>query len=114
MIYLRFALCLVLVFLLVACQDTPRERSQKVGRVERSYVDEQRLNWRGDGPRPMLSVIWFPTDSAAEVAALRAEMAEALGRESRGMRGCHANSGCCKGNSACGVVAGVPGEPVVP
>ncbi len=49
----------------VACQAAP-ERPQKVGRVERSYVDTQRMNWTGDGPRPMLSVIWFPTDAAAE------------------------------------------------
>ena len=66
MIQLRSGLCLAVVLISVACQGIHHERSQKVGRVERSYVDVQRLNWRGDGPRPMLSVIWFPTDSVAE------------------------------------------------
>ena len=60
----RFSLALALFGL--ACQVDPPERLQKVGRVERSYVDTQRLNWTGDGPRPMLSVIWFPTDSSAD------------------------------------------------
>ena len=66
MIQLRSGLCLAVALISVACQEIHRERSQKVGRVERSYVDVQRLNWKGDGPRPMLSVIWFPTNSVAE------------------------------------------------
>ncbi len=66
MTHLQSGLCLTVVLILVACHGTQPVRSQKVGRVERSYVDVQRLNWKGDGPRPMLSVIWFPTDSGAE------------------------------------------------
>lgn len=66
MVALKSTLCLLVVLLFcVACQETPPERSQKVGRVERSYVDEKRPNWNDDGPRPMLSMIWFPTDSTA-------------------------------------------------
>ena len=66
MIRVRTALCVAVALVAVACSGNPPERSQKVGRVERSYVDLQRLNWQGDDPRPMLSVVWFPTDSAAE------------------------------------------------
>ncbi len=51
MIQLRSGLCLAVALISVACQEIHRERSQKVGRVERSYVDVQRLNWKGDGPR---------------------------------------------------------------
>ena len=63
---LQSGLCLAVVLVSVACQGAPPERLQKVGRDERSYVDPERLNWKGDGPRPMLSMIWFPTDSGAE------------------------------------------------
>jgi predicted dienelactone hydrolase len=63
---LRSHLVLALAFLGLACQANPPERPQKVGRVERGYFDTQRSNWTGDGPRPMRSVIWFPTDSAAD------------------------------------------------
>ena len=66
MIQVRTGLCLAVTLISVACSGNHREGSQKVGRVERSYVDVQRLNWQGDGPRPMLSAIWFPTDSVAE------------------------------------------------
>jgi len=63
---LQSGLCLAVVLVSVACQGPPPERLQKVGRDVRSYVDPERLNWKGDGPRPMLSMIWFPTDSGAE------------------------------------------------
>ena len=63
---LRLPFFLALVLFALACQAAPPERPQKVGRVFRSYVDTQRMNWGGDGPRPMASVIWFPTDSAAQ------------------------------------------------
>ncbi|MCH2172861.1 alpha/beta fold hydrolase [Myxococcota bacterium] len=63
---LKSVLCLGVFVMSLACHGTHYERAQKVGRIERSYVDVQRLNWSGDGPRPMLSMIWFPTDSAAD------------------------------------------------
>ena len=69
MTQLQSVLCLAVVLIAVACHGTHPVRSQKVGRVERNYVDMQRLNWNGDGPRAMLSMIWFPTDSGAEEEA---------------------------------------------
>ena len=63
---MRSLFFVALALLGLACQAAPPERLQKVGRVERSYVDHQRLNWTGDGPRPMRSVIWFPTDDVAQ------------------------------------------------
>ena len=54
--------CVIMATLMLACSSPP-ERPRKVGRVERSYADASRPNWTGDGPRPLLSMIWFPTDS---------------------------------------------------
>ena len=64
--HLQSRLYLLVVLFVLACQGGQVERSQKVGRVERSFVDPQRPNWQGNGPRPMLSMVWFPTDSPAE------------------------------------------------
>lgn len=66
MLQLSSHLFLALALFGLACHVNPPERPSKVGRVVRSYVDTQRLNWAGDGPRPIRSVIWFPTDSAAD------------------------------------------------
>ena len=60
---MRLCVLLAIALLGSACQHDPPERRQKVGRVERSYVDLQRMNWTGDGPRPLRSTLWFPTDS---------------------------------------------------
>ena len=54
--------CVIMATLMLACSSPP-ERPRKVGRVERSYADASRPNWTGDGSRPLLSMIWFPTDS---------------------------------------------------
>jgi predicted dienelactone hydrolase len=64
--HLRSRFILAFALFGLACQAGAPERAPKVGRVERGYVDTERLNWVGDGPRPMLSSIWFPTDSVAE------------------------------------------------
>jgi predicted dienelactone hydrolase len=64
--HLRACILPILALAAVACQGAPPERPQKVGRVARSYVDTQRISWSGDGPRPLRSTLWFPTDSAAE------------------------------------------------
>jgi len=56
---------LALAPLAFGCTGDPPTRAQKVGRVERSYADVERQDWKGEGPRPMLSIIWYPTDSVA-------------------------------------------------
>ena len=49
----------------VACQGPP-ERLHKVGRTARTFTDESRPNWTNDGPRPLLTTIWYPVDQTAK------------------------------------------------
>jgi len=47
----------------------------KVGMATRPFVDEQRRNWAGTGPRPIRTVIWYPAaDSAKETESFGAPM----------------------------------------
>ena len=55
---------LVFALLLSACSAAPPVRSQKVGRAERLYFDSTRSHWIEDGPRPLRSTLWYPTDSS--------------------------------------------------
>lgn len=45
----------------VAAQTPPFH----VGRALRAYADSGRLSWQGDGPRPLRTTIWYPTDDTA-------------------------------------------------
>jgi len=38
----------------------------KVGMVTRPYVDDERKNWSGTGPRPIRTAIWYPADAKAK------------------------------------------------
>lgn len=53
-------LLFVLLMLGAGCSPST-ERDQKVGRIHRAYVDMDRTNWAGDGPRPLATTIWYPT-----------------------------------------------------
>lgn len=35
------------------------DRDIKVGRLQRSYSDPARTNWLGDGPRPLVTTVWY-------------------------------------------------------
>src|SRR4051812_44338787 len=37
----------------------------KVGMVTRNFTDEQRKNWQGTAPRPLLTAIWYPAAATA-------------------------------------------------
>jgi predicted dienelactone hydrolase len=40
-----------------------------VGVVLRSFVDEGRSNWQGTGPRPLVTIIWYPAASGSKLRA---------------------------------------------
>lgn len=64
---MRYFLILLLTALLLlgAGCSVPADRDVKVGRIHRAYVDTERTNWAGDGPRPIAATVWYPasTDS---------------------------------------------------
>lgn len=41
------------------CSETT-DRDAKVGRLHRAYVDTDRSNWDGSGPRPIATTVWYP------------------------------------------------------
>lgn len=51
---------------LARAEAGPSATLWKVGMVTRPYVDEQRKNWSGSGPRPMRTAIWYPADPKAK------------------------------------------------
>lgn len=55
----------VLVLLLLACQSLALAEST-VGFKTYDFVDPQRENWAGDGPRPLTTAVWYPASSAAD------------------------------------------------
>src|ERR1051326_7140440 len=40
-----------------------------VGVMLRTFVDEGRKNWQGTGPRPLVTVVWYPVDAGAKLKA---------------------------------------------
>lgn len=40
-----------------------------VGVMLRNFVDEGRKNWQGTGPRPLVTVVWYPVDAGAKLKA---------------------------------------------
>lgn len=59
---LTLPLVLIVLLFTVACGDT-QNREVPVGRVHLALNDEQRLNWSGDGPRPLGATVWYPASS---------------------------------------------------
>lgn len=51
---------------LARADSAPPTTLWKVGMVTRPYVDEQRKNWAGTGPRPIRTAIWYPADAKAK------------------------------------------------
>jgi predicted dienelactone hydrolase len=48
-------------------QGQARDRSAfTVGVAQRAFVDEDRRNWQGTGPRPLTTVIWYPAASGSK------------------------------------------------
>ena len=53
-----------LAILLLA--SAPLAAQSPVGMATRAYTDPQRQNWDGTGPRPIQTVVWYPTTSSAQ------------------------------------------------
>src|SRR5687768_7793387 len=63
----------LLAFALAACAsgaplpprpaiETPEHH---VGMITRDYVDTERRNWEGTGPRPLRTSVWYPASASA-------------------------------------------------
>jgi predicted dienelactone hydrolase len=56
------AICLIICVGLSACQPATETLEQSsVGMMRRQFVDQNRQNWANTGPRPMSTMIWYPT-----------------------------------------------------
>lgn len=51
-----------------AAENNVRQRPT-VGVMLKHFVDEGRKNWQGTGPRPLLTVVWYPVDAEAKLKA---------------------------------------------
>jgi predicted dienelactone hydrolase len=62
---MRFITILALTTLLLVSAgcSAPVERDLKVGRLHRAFVDSERTNWAGDGPRPIAATVWYPASA---------------------------------------------------
>jgi predicted dienelactone hydrolase len=61
----RLPVCLVAVLLsLVAARAVAAAPVSTVGSVTRDYVDDHRSNWSKTGPRPLTTIIWYPTPAS--------------------------------------------------
>jgi predicted dienelactone hydrolase len=58
-------IALAIALLTAACAAPAPERPAKVGRVARSWVDEQRPHWDEAGPRPLATMLWYPAVTTA-------------------------------------------------
>ena len=55
---------------LANAQEIGRKQSDViVGVVQRAFVDENRSNWQGTGPRPLATIIWYPAAPRAKLKA---------------------------------------------
>ena len=52
------------IFAVIFTANIFAQNSAKVGMAKRDFVDEQRKNWLGNAPRPISTIIWYPTLSA--------------------------------------------------
>jgi len=59
------AVIIALAVLGQACSSTSPERPRKVARTTRDFFDESRPNWKGKGPRPLSTTIWYPAVASA-------------------------------------------------
>lgn len=55
---------LLFVFAIIFTANVFAQTPSKVGMIQRIFVDEQRKNWLGNAPRPISTVVWYPTLSA--------------------------------------------------
>lgn len=46
-----------------------QESSLSVGVAARAFVDEERSNWQGTGPRPLTTIIWYPAAAGSKLKA---------------------------------------------
>jgi len=55
---------------LASAQEIGRKQNDAtVGVIQRAFVDEGRSNWRGTGPRPLATIIWYPAAPGAKLKA---------------------------------------------
>ena len=47
-----------------AQEQGPKGSSLSVGVAVRAFLDDERSNWQGTGPRPLTTIIWYPAASA--------------------------------------------------
>lgn len=72
---LRWAIVPLLCFVFMikatshAQKQANNDGSFAVGVVLRSFVDQERSNWQGTGPRPLATIIWYPATSGAKLKA---------------------------------------------
>ena len=50
-----------------AGQKNARKESPTVGVMLKTFMDEGRKNWQGTGPRPLVTVVWYPVDAGAKL-----------------------------------------------
>lgn len=56
------SLIFIVLFFVLSGGDAPN-REVKVGRLHLSLSDDERMNWSGDGPRPLSATVWYPASS---------------------------------------------------
>jgi predicted dienelactone hydrolase len=69
---LAFALAVSAMARAAPAADINESRPQApfaVGATTRAFVDEERRNWQGTGPRPVTTLVWYPTRQASKSEA---------------------------------------------
>lgn len=56
---------ILLMFLFVSIPVAAQNSVFKVGMTTRLFLDEERTDWTGTAPRPLLTMIWYPADEGA-------------------------------------------------
>lgn len=70
----RVLLCLSIMAVMIgpmsfstyALADETEQQPHAVGMRQFHWVDKARENWAGDGPRPLVAYLWYPTTEDAE------------------------------------------------
>ena len=63
---LRFSALVAIATLLLQGCSKPLERGVSVGRQHVVFEDTDRLNWRGNGLRPLSTTLWYPAEADSD------------------------------------------------
>lgn len=55
-----------LILLIIPIQSAAQNSPSKAGMKVREYTDTNRTNWSGNAPRPLLTMLWYPAEVAAQ------------------------------------------------